>query len=415
MPPPYKMLSLAGHDVIQHPDNAAGAHINDYNYFGNRTDVLAWQGSHWLRPWVSWYDCQQNFWAQYGRLPTGWEETFNYLSGTSPTRDYFAHLDHIIGQANADGVPVILVNDARTPTWSKNANPNGAWVPWTASEANTGKGPEYKFPDNLDAASPWGIWIIYLICRYRAGVAARGDGSGPTSSNIYGNPYGAAVYGLEIINEPNAQKDQGCWPLDGYAGCRVATMMKSARDNAVFHGWNNTGQVLVGPATADKPDDIVINGTRETMSYLNFTNAVLDNVQGWNPAPLYFAWSHHNYRDTTNGNCTYLDTVRSRLIARNWKTVAEGNVWLTEGGRPYDVTGKTAAEITAQENDQNAKVQSMWGQLKQRSWALVWTQHTINDRAGIQLKYGIRRDFQETPTRQQGSAKPLYATWRDLL
>ncbi|HKP90446.1 MAG TPA: hypothetical protein VJT75_10790 [Thermoleophilaceae bacterium] len=399
---PLKCVSLTSAKVIRDPDSmpdpnnpqySPDAHPDHYLFWGNRSYITSWQGSHWIRPWVSWYDCQESI----GPKDT-WQEMFTHLSGDVPSKTYLTRLDKIIRQANVDGVPVLLVSDERSPTWSKDTSGYN-YLP-----------PENKFPDDPYNTGQWALWMTYLICRYRKNVAA--NPSGPVPGALYGNPLGAWVQALEVMNEPNALN----WPQNGSSvGCRVAQMMMSARDNALYHGWKpvangGTGQWLAGPATADKPaDEFTSDGIMTAWNYHDFTSSVLNYLNDWNPAPTFFGWSHHNYRDVRSGNRAHVDDVVNLLEQRNWKQIAERKIWLTEGGSPYKASdGGTPAET------QKNNMVTAWNLLSQKAAVQMFTQHVINDRPYDDNKYGVRFDFVDTPPRHVGGVKPLWAVWRDF-
>ncbi|HEX8068056.1 MAG TPA: hypothetical protein VF520_16180 [Thermoleophilaceae bacterium] len=320
----------------------------------------------WVKIWVDWYALQQDFVAQKGHQPQDIWESWDWLNrrdgpnlSASPR---IQRLDRMIKAINDDGLVVILTVDRYFPLWASSYQ---------------GTDPENRdmrsrVPDDVSGSGPWAMFISHLLCRYKAGVPVNPTGphlpgSTETSNAYYGNPSGARINLLEIVNEPN----QEMWPQavsnSQYMFCKVADMMKTAESLAYFWGWAATLQGLLAPATADRytPSAPQPPDPNRYTDFDTFTRNVLDLLENWKPR-VAFGWSHHNYYDIRqwqnlkNAEGVTFDSrvaiVHDRLVRSSWKgTTVDGKVWLTEGG--YDkhlINQPTNAEITAADQDQDA-------------------------------------------------------------
>jgi hypothetical protein len=405
-----KVHSLPGADVIEKSKDFR--HPNDFLYkenekFKNRDFIALVAGVKWVKFWVSWHRVQGSF-PPPGDIWTSWSQLH---SAGNENGNYFLRLDELIKAGSDAGLGVILQVDQSFPAWSSTSNFNRA--------GTGGKPREQVFPDSVATDSPWGWWISYLICRYRLNVPANNDG--PTQSNLYGNPSGAALYGIEFCNEPNWYG----WPISE-AGCWTAEMFKSIEFIAAIH-WpysSGFGGVVLGPGTADttstnnvRPYDLY---TKEVLSYLPV---------GWQPR-VYIGWSHHNYGDIddtlppTNGNgSARAERVLGRLLGgfpgdtnNPWRN-GDRNVYITEGA-PRQNAASPAAELTGtQETNQVTMTRKAFLRVRYVHNVTgafpTYAQHELNDVTTDATKYSPHRNFNYT-TWKQGAERPLGGTWRKL-
>ena len=217
---------------------------------------------------------------------------------------------------------------------------------------------ENAYPTPRGSESPWGWWISHLCARYRFGHPVNpigphvpGHAGQPEPTNpppgydpARGNPSGAYIDALEILNEPNLQM----WPQQNLWS-PVSEMVVTAEAIATF--WQ--GPSILAPSTSDEvggPNQDGLqsaNGTDATPTgWRTFTLNLLVQLQNLRPR-IPFGWSVHNYEDIRQTNLTSANSrigqtgtagpperrgVRKMLYELNWKGGGDRNIWITEGG-----------------------------------------------------------------------------------
>lgn len=332
----------------------------DYRFWNNRQYVVA-SGTRWVRLWVDWRYLQPD---PVSSVTASWDQLniarplpdFVLQPPTySETVAYLRKLDRQIRAANDDGRIVILTALHTYPQWA-----NGQATDQTFSPPRAAKPASQRFP-SFKVDSPYSWFISHLLARYSMWASPfNGKAPNPFGPHLYtypgespqgyspsfGNPSGAFVTALEVINEPNHLG----WPQNE-APSRSADAMQTGYLYAKFFydisPPDGKGLLswpwILGPGTLDRggstrtPSD----GTR----YDDFTRDTLTELRarGFNaPLPLapYIGWSHHNYGDIDVAGFPYASsrakTVKEQLVAGSWKAGTDRNVWLTEGG--YDMT-----------------------------------------------------------------------------
>lgn len=375
---------------ISLPEGPGG--INTYDDYssqygfstGNRSYILS--GSHptdVVGLWVSWAAIQQG-----SPPPTSLWDSFNQLNSWPG----WAGLDAQIHTANADGRQVMLTIGHYFPDFS-NGNRWAEYIAPGSKEHQSGpQNRNYVYPDALDANSPWAWFIWYLLSRYLRGapinaVGPHQPGSGEPSSVQYGNTTQAYVDYIQPMNEPNL-----LWRpqvnTDGVSRsvlyCNIASAMQTAVSVSAFFvnrsGFPYYGAKMLVPGVADVRNNG--NGTSAT-EWGTFTQNILQNLSNWTP-PAYAGWAMHNYQDIKLNNTQAADGTRYLLQLYSF---SDRTVWLTEGGREFDVThngafgtytvngGQGGLQAIAQDND----LRDNYAAMKAAGYAQMYTQYLIHD------------------------------------
>jgi hypothetical protein len=382
-----KCISLGGPGSLRQD-----GHPDDYLLWGNREYIRDLSGTRWVKLWVSWYDLQQ----ELGFAPAGRGDSWRHLNGAPGGQGWLRRLDRQIRAANDDRVGVILSIYHAYPTWA-----SGATGP---DPVDSRKPAEQKLPVDVSPDGPWAWFVAYLVARYRKG--SRPNLLGPQGSladiavghdPLFGNPEGAAIDVLEICNEPNYL----AWPQEGVVEA-TAEMIRSATQLSAAWG----GTPILAPATSDFPDSTERNsrGVKATV-WSEFTLGVLGALAGYR-ATVPLRWSHHNYRDVRLQTSRVPD-VLGMLSGAQWRSDV-APLWLTEGGLNL---GRRAAD-PSQRRLQAQWIERSFRQAMELPDVYLWTQHTINDKAGNDFKSGLRDDFQWG--RGPGVERPSWTAWRDL-
>lgn len=205
-------------------------------------------------------------------------------------------MDRQIAAANADGVAVILGLYQAYPAFSHEGN-NIPPPRTSTTDATKRFAADQQVCDNVTANGPWGWFINYLLSRYKRGVPA--NTPGPRASNQFGNPIGASIHSLEIVNEPNFS----LYPQVGMPR-KVADMTVTAAQLADAAGWPATGQFLLAPGISDYTDTANANlpttvaGVQVRSNYDTFAQNVLSLLPtAARFSSTYVGWSQHNYYD----------------------------------------------------------------------------------------------------------------------
>src|SRR5215208_2917990 len=154
--------------------------------------------------------------------------------------DLIEELDKEIRQANIDGVAVVLTLWHLYPPYSS-GYPSSAPI----------LTPQHKAPTSVDTNSPYGWFILWLLARYRYGAPVNGvkgtygPTDGPHEGAQLGNPYGAYIWALEPVNEPNLNMwTQTTSPYRRDVHLKAAGMMKTA------HFWSGKVATWTSPPQA---------------------------------------------------------------------------------------------------------------------------------------------------------------------
>jgi hypothetical protein len=367
-----KMVSLPG-DYETHPNSY-------WDTYGNDLYLTGLRGPSWgnvVRIWTS----------MLSTLPSGPPGSFDNVCSAMNASPAVQFLDRMINKANNDGVRVLLCLGHDYPAWI-----NGASGP----EPVTNKAASQRLPiQYLEQNQPWDWWVSHLYNRYRfhspTNLTGYVNGTGPTPSNPFGNPYGAWIWAIEPFNEPN----QVAWQNDPYVSgapgqanthCVVAKMMQTL--DALIAWWGPAGGVLA-PSLSDRDKTVYKPGPNGSQwmtvrDYYQYADLVLGLLANWRPLTV-FQWSHHNYLDTENGTASTNSQARSTwrvhdlvalLGARNWRGGGDRNVWITEGGCRID-------NYTAQEQQrQSDRILATWNAYKGFPQVQTVCNHTINQFPG---------------------------------
>jgi hypothetical protein len=384
--PLRKGVSMGGYGPLTVPDG----HPNDYRLHGNREYLRDVSGTRWVKLWVSWAHLQEEL------SPASRAESWAHLNQAPGGERALARLDRQIRAANEDaaarpgGMGVIVTLYQDFPTWSS--------APVAEDPARADKPLNARLPVDLSPAGPWAWWVGHLCARYRRGVPPSPTGpvdapTGPT----FGNPLGAWIDLLEIVNEPNFL----LWPQAGLH-LRVAEMIATASAVAAELG----GPGLLAPATSDSPDH-PYERPRAT-DWLTFTTRLLEALAGFEP-PGWLAWSAHNYldvkdevsREASRARRT-LEMLRLHHFPRRALGPGARRLWLTEGG--FDLhpeQGSDEARLA-----QADKIERNFLAMSEEPGVHLWTQHGINDVTTNDFKSGLRDDFLTPGGR--GTARPSW-------
>ncbi|HEX8068053.1 MAG TPA: hypothetical protein VF520_16165 [Thermoleophilaceae bacterium] len=349
-----------------------------------------------VKAWASWHALQEDFVSRMGHKPQDMWESWDWLNGRDgpdlSSSPRIGRLDRMIKAMNDDGLVVVLTVQPYSPTW---ASTYGVADP-------EGRDPRARVPDDVTTSGPWAMFLSHLLCRYKAGVPA--NPTGPTASAPYGNPAGARINLLEVVNEPN----HSMWPQRQSNGvtmiCKVADMLRSAESLAVYWGWPATGQGLLGPGCADRYTPFAPQPADPNLytDFDTFNKGVLDLLQNWKPR-LPFGWSQHNYydirqwQDLKNADGVTFESrvaiTNDRLKNSTWKgTTVDGKVWLTEGG--YDkhftaASSPTAAELDEADSNQDVLCRRNYNRMWGRSYIPIWTYYGTID-LPPSIRWGMR-------------------------
>jgi len=374
--------------------------------------------------WVVWRRATEDFPAQ--RPQSVWDAFDAFSSLSIPSRAaYWSFLDTQIKRANDDGKLVMLTVAQSFPDWVAESR-KGAYLskitdPNPLSNANPADRAHSWYPDDAGTNGPWAWFINYLCARYCRVPTTPASGafagphfpeSGESSSVARGNPQGAYIDYLQPLNEPNWTWMPQANAPDSRGGdanpgdhtvltCNVALMLQSAEAVARAYAAYG-GPKILGPGTADEADG---SNWHLGTQWGYFTSDVVSRLQNWAPqVPV--GWSHHNYRDVKLGRYPGASWYRAEqvltiLANNNW--LGGRQVWLTEGGRAYDVDqyqfspqqplwrpsdSSLASQQTAQTNAIRANFYAMrdLGPNQVR----LWTQYLVNDVTTSSFQSGVR-------------------------
>jgi hypothetical protein len=382
-----KCISLGGPGSLRQD-----GHPDDYRLWGNREFIRDASETRWIKFWVSWHDLQQ----ELGFPPPSRGDSWRHLNGAPGGQGWLRRLDGQVRAANEDRLGVILTLYHAYPTWA-----SGATGP---DPVDPSKPAEHKLPLDVSPDGPWAWFVAYLIARYRKG--SRPNPFGPEGAlaeiavgydPLFGNPDGAAIDALEICNEPN----QLAWPQEGVVEA-TAQMIRSATQLSAAWG----GTPILAPATSDFPGSTARDprGVKATV-WSDFTLGVLDALAGYR-ATVPLRWSHHNYHDVRLGTSRAQD-VLAMLHGARWRSDV-APLWLTEGGLNLG----RRADVPARRELQARAIERSFRQTMALPEIYLWTQHTINDKAGNDFKSGLRDDFDWG--HGPGRERPAWSAWRDL-
>lgn len=355
-----RCISLAGPGPLR-----SDGDMHDYRYHGNRAYVRDRSKTGWVKLWVSWHDLQRDF--QPAGPAQSWRQlnAVRYGPGQPPM---LRLLDRQIRAANDDGVRVILTPYQAFPLWASGAVAG-------ERDASGRKQDIARLPTDLSPSGPWAWFIAHLLARYRRGAAPNPGGPqalGPPGfpgldlGAATGNPSGAYVDALEVVNEPNLS----FWPLAD-ALPATAAMLRTAEELAASW-WTGTDQFLLAGSLSDgDPRPGVATAFGE------FTASLLGLLAGWQPR-LYVGWAHHNYRDVEDPRRTSrVAELRRRLVKGGWNGGGPLRIYLTEGG--HRVPGGSHNRPAAL-REQAAAITANAARMRAEPDVVLWTQHTIHDR-----------------------------------
>jgi hypothetical protein len=377
-----KCISLGGPGPLRSDDDP-----DDYRLWGNR-EYFKQSHTRWAKLWISWMELQQELEAAPQSLESSWQHL-----GTAPGgQSWLRRLDDDVRAANDDGVRVILTLFHSYPRWSSGAT--------TPDPADRTKPPEQHLPRDLSADGPWGWFIAYLCARYRKG--ADPNRGGPRRRGETGNPEGAYIDALEIVNEPNKL----LWPARAVPRA-VARMIETADLVADRIG----GPAIVAPGTSDFPDEDQESARGiSALGWRSFTVETLRALRGFRPRGAVY-WSQHNFNDVKrvvqpSRAEQVLDILQAQPLVS-----ASAPLWLTEGG--YNIEGAGSPENDAEAKRLQAQLIAENFDLMRRIPGIyLWTQHTITDKHGNDFKSGLRDDF--IVGKGPGAKRPAWRTWAEL-
>jgi hypothetical protein len=298
--------------------------------------------------------------------------------------------------------------------------------------AGKAKPPEYHWPADLTVNGPWAWFVAHLMARYRVHnsdhvgfprnpygphvVPYPGESASPSYSRGYGNPEGAWIDGLEILNEANHWN----WPQDDangntISGYYVAALAYTAYQYAAAYSW----PPLLLPGTLDVTQDVGDRYVpRYTSEYTNFTTQCVQvlHLYGIPPAvPLVgLGWSQHNYGDIKYGGAESYSTSRARqtklIIGPSWNNT----VFLTEGG--YDcgspnVAGTPIADTQSSLCHHNYNEMASYNDATTSYEIPIWTNYGLNDiAAGSNSGFFDDFQFSANPPKS-GAARTIATSW----
>lgn len=415
--PQYKCVGLPG------SGGGDPNHLNAYRFRDGQSDSvrndLLSSGTSWVRMFCYWHLLQPK------RPAASWQASWASFNRSPIIRQ----LDQEIARARPD-MGIILAVSPEFPLWAnglEEAVRNGQKTP---------RSPYWKYAWNLSPNGYFGWFIGYLVARYKQ-AAVNPTGPRPanagedSSRTLFGNPSGAWVNAIDVVNEPN----QLFWPQSvengDTAALAAAVIMNTgeAYSEAYNHAdsLSRPSPAILGPGNTDYPTNTTFGYDNPAVEYrgkLATTNTYTfsDLVEGhlrdlkWGGVAtvprIYVGWSIHCYNDVKNGITTgpgpsgqtqgYRTQLSFGIVKRKgWYDPA--NVWLTEGGYP-----------TADDNAQASRIQDTFNKMKSTYLpeAYLWTQWTVNNKATESRKYGWRRDVSASGV--PGSRRPLYYTWSAL-
>jgi hypothetical protein len=377
-----KCISLGGPGPLRSDNDP-----DDYRLWGNR-EYLRASHTKWVKLWVSWMELQQ----ELGVAPQNLERSWQHLGSAPGGQSWLRRLDAQVRAANDDDVRVIVTLYHAYPTWS-----SGATGP---DPADRTKPPEQHLPGDLSPSGPWAWFIAYLCARYRKG--ADRNSAGPRRAGDVGNPDGAVIDALEIVNEPNLL----LWPARAVPRA-VARMIDTA--DLVSHRIG--GPVILAPGTSDFPDqDHEDSGGTSALGWYSFTGETLLALRGFRPRGAVY-WSQHNFNDVKRiVSPSRAEQVLGILKLQPWVS-KRAPLWLTEGG--YNIEGAGGAQGAIEAKQLQAKlIADNFNRMRRVRGIHLWTQHTITDKAGNDFKSGLRDDF--IPGQGAGAPRPAWQTWKEL-
>jgi hypothetical protein len=385
-----KGMSMSGSGAL-----TIDGHPDDYRLWGNREYIRDLSGTKWVKIWVSWYDLQQ----ELELPPQSRNESWRQLNTAPGGASWLRRLDHQIRAANDDRVGVIVGVMHDNPTWATGATGNDPVYPR--------KPASWHRPLDASVNSPWGWFIAYLCARYARGVAPNPIGPhalepGEDASGydpLFGNPEGAWMDALEVLNEPNYI----AWPQEGIVDF-TAEQIKSAA--TIAKTWR--GPLVLVPGMVDFPDAPLSNdqGIIGTW-WFDFTQGLLQKLKGFNPeVPM--RWSHHNYRDVKLQDVpTRAERIIELLRASAWIPDPQP-LWITESGINM---GSSYQDPGAQLN-QARVIERNFFRMMRVPEVFLWMQHGIHDKPGNNFHSGLRNDF--VWGSGPGTERPAWYTWKEL-
>ena len=384
------MAMLKGVSLPNSSDPTGDNLYTDRTGMYNRT-YLRNSGVQAVSFWVTWDDSL----AGGSTAPANICDAFNRLS-LSPR---WAYLDAQIASARADGMKTILTFYHRFPSFTRLSG--SALVGAKGNQEN-----DALYPGDVSASSQWAWFVQYVASRYAGGVPTNATGphapvSPETNSAYVGNPWGAVLDWIQVMNEPNYMWWPQCNQKPGslLAGndiyCPVTTMATSAGAavgavKGVFPSATLPRLMLPGTADNVGNNDGVsspnVYGTDRTA----FSKDVLSGLQShvW-PAGVGVDWSHHNYEDVklplSAPGTSRVDAIRTAMATYAWQS---NGIYLTEGGYkfvldgaapPYTVQPQTPTQETKQNTNASANYALMKSHESDASYPLkMWTNYTIN-------------------------------------
>ncbi len=328
-----------GQDGTTHPDpvtqpqdfrfvSPSGAAVKDH---------FSDTGTTWVRMWI--------------------DLSYFFPSEGAVNPDLFAQLAAQITAANSAGLKVMLTM-WKFPRWMNGTTglPYTGPLPvpagqWDTFQQGPEVGAEYKFPDDVSAASAWGWAVAAILSRFSAGRPG-------------GVPAGEPVIdSLEILNEPNwSYFPQSDRTRARTAGCKCGQMLVSA---VAINAWYGNQTIIAGPGivagrflfeTDGLSSHIQGSPTNPqgdpTGALALHTDAVVfarDVVSAFSvastvPGPK-CVFTVHNYGDVSNQTLVVAE-VREYALRGTWaghpdQDVNNPRLWITEGG----FTAKNAADM----------------------------------------------------------------------
>jgi hypothetical protein len=259
--------------------------------------------------------------------------------------------------------------------------------------------------------------MLYLMLRYNGQVSS-GPQAPPNQGPTGGNPHGAWISALEIVNEPNINK--GIYGNDVIV-CAVAQMITTIEALATFiNAGGYRIPVLFAPALADVPR---LGNRPPWDSWANDILSLLRDMGFRARVPMY--WTHHNYDDIKSNRFDRFERLFSLLTTYPWTGRGDKRaVWLTEGGCEIDYQLGGTSERTysppgsqyRQDDDQvgQAKlIQSNFDKCRNHPSPQCWTTHQIHDAVGAAFQSGVFDEW-NTAANMPGAIRRAGVTFRDL-
>lgn len=369
-------------------------HPNDARYHGNREYLRDVSGTRWVKLWVSWLDLQHA--ARPASRAQSWEQLSEHAAptGGGPA---LRELDRQVRAVNDDSLSlrarggsmgVILTVYQAYPGWATGAREN--------EPARAGKPLEARLPQDLSPDGPWAWFVEHLLARYRRGVPPAPGGPRDDGGRIVpGNPDGAWIDAIEVVNEPNFL----LWP----AGDVVEATARMVETGAALSARNG-GVPLLVPGTSDFPDPGRLAGA-QALDWELFTRELLARLSRSRlEAPV--AWSHHAYADVKYGGGRARRVLGLMDELGGW--LRDRRLWITEAG--YDVPDPADP---VQRELQASLLERAWLEAAAEPRIAVFCQHGISDVAGNDFKSGLRDDF-DWAAGVPGIPRPAWLRWAAL-